>query len=145
MDSRFGREVVVGSIVLAAAAVFGLGMLWLNGKSINPGDNEVIVQFADAGQLKPASQVRVSGVPPGKVEDITLIEPGKVHVSITLNNRAIVPKIDAKAVIMGTVPPVMVKKESNPGGTPIEVFDGYGAAHLAKRAHNERSRIQPQA
>ena len=100
MDSRFGREVVVGSIVLAAAAVFGLGMLWLNGKSINPGDNEVIVQFADAGQLKPASQVRVSGVPSGKVEDITLIEPGKVHVSITLNNRAIVPKIDAKAVIM---------------------------------------------
>ncbi len=100
MDSRFGREVVVGSIVLAAAVVFGAGILWLNGKSINPGDDRIIVQFPDAGQLKPASQVRVSGVPSGKVEEITLIEPGKVHVTITLTNKAVVPKIDAKAAIM---------------------------------------------
>jgi phospholipid/cholesterol/gamma-HCH transport system substrate-binding protein len=99
MDSRFGREVVVGSIVLAAVLVFGAGVLWLNGKSINPGDHKIIVQLADAGQLKPASQVRVSGVPSGKVEDITLIEPGKVHVTIALTNKAVVPKIDAKAVI----------------------------------------------
>jgi len=100
MDSRFGREVVVGSIVLAAAAVFVAGMFWLGGKSIGPGDNEVIIQFPDAGQLKPASQVRVSGVPSGKVEHIVLVAPGKVHVTISLNNDAIVPKIDAKAVIM---------------------------------------------
>jgi len=32
------------------------------------------------------------------------------------------------------VPPVMVKKESNPGGTPIEVFDGFRAALAANRA-----------
>jgi non-heme chloroperoxidase len=30
----------------------------------------------------------------------------------------------AKAVLIGAVPPVMVKKDSNPEGTPIEVFDG---------------------
>jgi len=99
MDSRFGREVVVGSIVLAAALVFGAGVLWLNGKSINPRDDKFIVQLADAGQLKPASQVRVSGVPSGKVEEITLIEPGKVHVTMTLTSKAVVPKIDAKAAI----------------------------------------------
>ncbi len=40
----------------------------------------------------------------------------------------------AKAVIIGAVPPVMVKKESNPGGTPIEAFDGYRAALAANRA-----------
>jgi non-heme chloroperoxidase len=40
----------------------------------------------------------------------------------------------AKAVIIGAVPPVMVRKESNPGGTPIEVFDGYRAALVANRA-----------
>jgi non-heme chloroperoxidase len=40
----------------------------------------------------------------------------------------------AKAVLVGAVPPVMVKKESNPGGTPIEVFDGYRAAQAANRA-----------
>ena len=39
-----------------------------------------------------------------------------------------------KAVLLEAVPPVMVKKESNPGGTPIEVFDGYRAALMANRA-----------
>src|SRR5262249_42182044 len=29
----------------------------------------------------------------------------------------------AKAVPIGAIPPVMVKKTSNPGGTPIEEFD----------------------
>jgi non-heme chloroperoxidase len=40
----------------------------------------------------------------------------------------------AKAVLLEAVPPVMVKKESNPGGTPIEVFDGFRAALAANRA-----------
>jgi non-heme chloroperoxidase len=40
----------------------------------------------------------------------------------------------AKAVLIDAVPPVMVKKESNPGGTPIEVFDGYRAALAANRS-----------
>src|SRR5690606_3419737 len=33
----------------------------------------------------------------------------------------------ARAVLVDAVTPVMVRKESNPGGTPIEVFDGYRA------------------
>lgn len=40
----------------------------------------------------------------------------------------------ARAVLIGAVPPVMVRKESNPGGLPIEVFDGYRAAVAANRA-----------
>ena len=40
----------------------------------------------------------------------------------------------AKAVLIDAVPPVMVKKDSNPGGTPIEVFDGYRAALANNRA-----------
>jgi non-heme chloroperoxidase len=40
----------------------------------------------------------------------------------------------AKAVLIGAVPPVMVKSEKNPGGTPIEAFDGMRAALLANRA-----------
>ena len=31
----------------------------------------------------------------------------------------------AKAVLVDAVPPVMVKRDSNPEGTPIEVFDGF--------------------
>ncbi len=40
----------------------------------------------------------------------------------------------AKAVLIGAVPPVMVKSEANPGGLPIEVFDGFRAALVANRA-----------
>ena len=40
----------------------------------------------------------------------------------------------AKAVLIGAVPPVMVKSETNPGGLPIEVFDGFRAALAANRA-----------
>ena len=40
----------------------------------------------------------------------------------------------AKAVLLDAVPPVMVKKDTNPGGTPIEVFDGYRAALANNRA-----------
>ncbi|MEN3148199.1 alpha/beta hydrolase [Neorhizobium sp. IRAMC:178] len=40
----------------------------------------------------------------------------------------------AKAVLMGAVPPIMLKTENNPGGLPIEVFDGFRAALAANRA-----------
>jgi non-heme chloroperoxidase len=40
----------------------------------------------------------------------------------------------AKAVLMSAVPPIMVKTEKNPGGLPIEVFDGLRAALAANRA-----------
>ena len=40
----------------------------------------------------------------------------------------------AKLVLLDAVPPMMVKTESNPGGTPIEVFDGYRAVLAANRA-----------
>lgn len=40
----------------------------------------------------------------------------------------------AKAVLMGAVPPIMLKTGANPGGLPIEVFDGFRAAYLADRA-----------
>ncbi|WP_118134287.1 alpha/beta fold hydrolase [Oceanicella sp. SM1341] len=37
-------------------------------------------------------------------------------------------------VLIAAVPPVMVKKESNPGGLPIEVFDGFRTALAADRS-----------
>ena len=40
----------------------------------------------------------------------------------------------AKAVLISAVPPLMVKTEQNPGGTPIEVFDGFRKALAANRA-----------
>ena len=40
----------------------------------------------------------------------------------------------AKAVLIGAVPPIMLKTAANPGGLPIEVFDGFRAALAANRA-----------
>jgi non-heme chloroperoxidase len=40
----------------------------------------------------------------------------------------------SKAVLIGAVPPIMVKTEQNPGGLPIEVFDGFRSALVANRA-----------
>ncbi|MFG1360410.1 alpha/beta fold hydrolase [Xanthobacter pseudotagetidis] len=40
----------------------------------------------------------------------------------------------AKAVLVSAVPPLMVKTPANPGGLPIEVFDGFRKALAANRA-----------
>lgn len=40
----------------------------------------------------------------------------------------------SKAVIVGAVPPVMLKSDKNPGGLPIEVFDGLRKALADNRA-----------
>ena len=40
----------------------------------------------------------------------------------------------AKAVLIGAVPPIMVQSEKNPGGLPIEVFDGFRKALVDNRA-----------
>jgi non-heme chloroperoxidase len=40
----------------------------------------------------------------------------------------------AKLVLIGAVPPIMVQTKANPGGLPIEVFDGFRQALAANRA-----------
>jgi non-heme chloroperoxidase len=40
----------------------------------------------------------------------------------------------AKAVLVSAVPPLMVKTDKNPDGTPIEVFDGFRKALAANRS-----------
>ena len=44
----------------------------------------------------------------------------------------------AKAVLVSAVPPLMLKTDSNPGGLPIEVFDG-----LRKRARRQPRAVLP--
>ncbi len=39
----------------------------------------------------------------------------------------------AKAVLIGAIPPLMLKTAANPGGTPIDVFDGLRKSVLADR------------
>jgi non-heme chloroperoxidase len=45
----------------------------------------------------------------------------------------------ARLVLIGAVPPIMVKSPANPGGTPIEVFDDLRAQLAANRAEFYRA------
>lgn len=40
----------------------------------------------------------------------------------------------AKAALLGAVPPIMLKTAANPGGLPLEVFDGFRTATASNRA-----------
>lgn len=40
----------------------------------------------------------------------------------------------SKLVLIGAVPPIMVKTTENPGGLPVDVFDGFRAALAANRS-----------
>jgi non-heme chloroperoxidase len=40
----------------------------------------------------------------------------------------------AKAVLVGAIPPIMIKSDKNPKGTPVAVFDGFRQALAANRA-----------
>ena len=88
------------------------------------GGNEMDTYAADVAELVAALDLRNAihighSTGGGEVAHyVARAEPGRV----------------AKAVLIDAVPPVMVKKDSNPGGTPIEVFDGFRAALAANRA-----------
>jgi phospholipid/cholesterol/gamma-HCH transport system substrate-binding protein len=132
MDSRFGREVMVGTIVLVSAAIFGVGMLWLQGKSLRSRGG-VTIEFPDAGDLKPASPVRVAGVPVGKVDGIALVPKGDdyvVHVTISLPDY-IKPKVDASALVRPT----------GLAGDVTLVFDPGDAAELLPRGQIVRGEV----
>jgi non-heme chloroperoxidase len=44
----------------------------------------------------------------------------------------------AKAVLIGAVPPIMLKTPDNPNGLPMEVFDGFRAALAATARSSSR-------
>lgn len=77
-----------------------------------------VAALADALDLKNAFHVGHSTGGGEVVHYVARAKPGRV----------------GKAVIAGAVPPVMVKSDKNPGGLPINVFDGLRSALLANRA-----------
>src|SRR5918995_7377589 len=115
MDLSYKREAIVGTVILAAIILFFMGTTWLSGRSIRSNSDDYWkIQFRDAGNLKASSPVRISGVPVGRVEDIKLLDAGKVLVFVSIPDR-IQPKVDATAsiVAVGFVGDVAV--ELNPG------------------------------
>lgn len=84
MDLHYKREVTVGTIVLLAIVIFVAGTMWLRGKSFNAGDL-IHIQFANIGNLKEASAVKISGYELGKVQSIEFMRPGKVIVNVAVD------------------------------------------------------------
>jgi phospholipid/cholesterol/gamma-HCH transport system substrate-binding protein len=122
MELRYGREAIVGTLVIIAIAIFALGTMWLSGRSI--GNRHLVkVQFRNSSGLKRASPVTVSGVQVGRVEKIELQDVGKVIVSISLPPQ-IKPRIDATAqiVAVGLVGDYVV--EFHPGTAAQELPSG---------------------
>jgi phospholipid/cholesterol/gamma-HCH transport system substrate-binding protein len=131
MDLHYKREALVGSIVLAGAAVFIVGTMWLGGRSF--GRNAVVpVRFADIGNLKTSSPVKVSGVQVGKVNRIVFEKVGSVRVDLALTQD--VPlQADASASIeaVGVLGDVEIVLDPGTDSLPLpegEVLDGTVAA-----------------
>lgn len=68
-----------------------------------------VIELASALDLKSAIHVGHSTGGGEVIRYVARAEPGRV----------------AMAVIISAIPPVMIRKETNPGGLTIDVFDGY--------------------
>ena len=77
-----------------------------------------VIELADALDLKNAVHIGHSTGGGEVARYVARSKPGRV----------------AKAALIGAVPPIMLKTENNPGGLPIEVFDGFRDALVANRA-----------
>jgi phospholipid/cholesterol/gamma-HCH transport system substrate-binding protein len=139
MELSYKREATVGLVIIAAVLLFVVGTTWLSGRSVSSDSGKYWkIQFRDAGNLKASSPVRISGVPVGRVEDIKLLDVGKVLVFVSIPDR-IRPKVDATAsiVAVGFVGDVAV--EFNPGDAPValskdKIIIGSRSSGLADKA-----------
>ena len=78
-----GRELLVGSVILAGLFVGVFGTLWLQGKRFGSGQTEIHALMRDAGQLAVGNGVKFRGVSIGRVGNIT-VEAGNNAVRIQL-------------------------------------------------------------
>lgn len=79
-----GRELAVGSAILAAAVVVVVGTLWLQGTNWGRIATYVEVLVRDVGQLAEGNPVKLRGVPIGRVSGIT-VEPGSEVVRVGMD------------------------------------------------------------
>lgn len=99
MDLAYKQELKVGLLVIAAVAVFSLGLLWLSGRTIGPTRTVIVpVRFTNVSGLRPGDPVQTSGVKVGRVANVVLQGVGDVMVYLEVN-RAQRPRVDAQALV----------------------------------------------
>lgn len=130
MDLHYKREALVGSIVLAGAAVFVVGTMWLGGRSFGREDL-VPVRFTNIGNVKSSTPVKVSGVQVGKVDRITFEGVGSVRVDLALTQRVLLWR-DASATIeaVGVLGDVEIVLDPGKDSVPLaagQVLEGKAA------------------
>jgi phospholipid/cholesterol/gamma-HCH transport system substrate-binding protein len=137
MEMRYGREAIVGTIVIIAVVTFVLGTMWLSGRSI--GDRQLIhVRFSQVAGLKRASPVRISGVQVGRVEHIELEDVGRVLVSLSVSPK-IKPRIDASARVAAISLVGDVSVEFDPGKSPTPLPKGQIVLGSSKSGFEQRA------
>jgi len=119
MDLHYKREVTVGALVLLGVVLFIAGTSWLGGGTLTPA-NRIEMEFANAAGLKRGSPVRISGMQVGRVEEVRLLEYGKVRLAVALD-KGIAPKTDATASVVSV---------GLAGDVAIELVPGTAAAPL---------------
>jgi phospholipid/cholesterol/gamma-HCH transport system substrate-binding protein len=81
------NEVVVGATILGALVLVVVGTLWLKGKKFGSGDVDVQARFREVGLLAPGNDVKMRGVPVGKVKSVEL-EPSSEAVAVVMTIKA---------------------------------------------------------
>ncbi len=86
-------EVLVGATILGALVLVVVGTLWLKGKKFGSEDVDVRARFREVGLLAPGNDVKMRGVPVGKVKSVELEPSGEaVAVVMTIKNGIHFPK-----------------------------------------------------
>ena len=130
MDLHYKREALVGSIVLAGAAVFVVGTMWLGGRSFGREDL-IPVRFTNIGNVKSSTPVKVSGVQVGKVDRITFEGVDSVRVDLALTEHVPLSR-DASATIeaVGVLGDVEIVLDPGKDSVPLaagQVLEGKAA------------------
>ena len=100
MDLYYKQEVTVGVLVMIAALIFVVGLMWLSGLPLfgGGGRTTVDVWFDNVSGLSEGDPVQVSGFNVGRVAEVTLESEGRVLVTLEISDD-LRPRADASAKV----------------------------------------------
>lgn len=124
MDLYYKQEVSVGLLVIVAAVIFVVGLMWLSGTPLGSGGRtELQVQFEDVSGLASGDPVLVSGFNVGRVADVDFRGVGQILVTLELRED-IPPHADASASVAALDFLGSMKIDYTPGTSPNMLEEG---------------------